>query len=593
MNEVIGKQQFKSADAASTRTTIRAELERDLQSRENYLNVEYGWKSWLFTLDHKRIGILYLITISIMFLLGGAAAGMVRVNLVSPDGLLGAEMYNRMFTAHGVIMVFFFLVPSIPAVLGNFFLPMMIGAKDVAFPKLNLMSWYCYIIGGIMALVGLTMGSVATGWTFYAPLSSTYMDGPLSWVIIGVFMSGFSSILTGMNFIVTVHKMRAPGMTWFRLPLFIWSIYATALIQVLGTPVIAITLLLLLAEHFFHIGVFDPSLGGDPVLFQHMFWFYSHPAVYIMVLPGFAVISEVIACFSRKPIFGYKFVAFSSLAIAVISFLVWGHHMFLSSQSPYLGMAFSALSFIVGIPSAIKVFNWTATLYKGSIRFTTPMLYAMGFLGLFAIGGVTGLQLAALATDIHLHDTYFVIAHFHYVMVGGTLSAYLAGIHFWWPKMTGRLYPEAWGKTAAVILFVGFNLTFFPQFIAGIGGMNRRYYTYAPEFQIWNILSTSGATVLAVGFLLPLCYLLWSLKYGEPAGDNPWGATGLEWQTASPPITTNFERTPVVTTGPYAYSAVEAEEAGQRADDIAEEIRRRVLAEQLERPEGQKEKERV
>ena len=556
---------------------------------ENYLNNGYGWKSWLFSLDHKRIGIMYLVAITFMFLIGGVAASMVRINLLEPQGLIGAESYNKMFTAHGVVMVFLFLIPSIPAALGNFLVPMMIGAKDVAFPKLNLMSWYLYMIGASIVLFSLVFGGVATGWTFYAPLSSNYVDGSVVWAISGVFLAGFSSILTGLNFIVTIHKMRAPGLTWFRLPLFIWSMYATSLIQVLGTPVVAITLLLLAVERLFHIGVFDPSLGGDPVLFQHMFWFYSHPAVYIMILPGMAVVSEIITCFSRKPIFGYKFVAFSSIAIAIFGFLVWGHHMFVSGQSPYAGSVFSAISFLVAIPSAIKVFNWTATLYKGSIRLQTPMLYALGFIGLFTVGGLTGLHLAAQASDVYLHDTYFVIAHFHYVMVGGAMSAFLGGVHFWWPKMTGRLYPESWGKTAAILLFVGFNVTFFPQFLLGIWGMNRRYHAYAPEFQVLNVLSTAGASVLGLAFLIPFVYLLWSMKYGAVAGPNPWGATGLEWQSPSPPPTTNFDRVPIVTSGPYAYSAVEAERAGQKAEDVAHEVRLRVLSEESERPVEEKE----
>jgi cytochrome c oxidase subunit 1 len=588
--------QTRSADERATRDDSMDNVRPDqtaLEPEVNYLNHDYGWKSWLFSLDHKRIGLMYLVTISITFLLGGMAAAGIRGNLITPQGLLGAETYNKVFTAHGVIMVFFFLIPSIPAVLGNFLVPMMIGAKDVAFPKLNLLSWYLFVGGVLMALIALMRGSVATGWTFYAPLSSTYTDSTVVWVITGAFLAGFSSILTGLNFIVTIHKMRAPGLTWFRLPLFIWSHYATSLIQVLGTPVVAITLLLLMVENIFHVGVFDPALGGDPVLFQHLFWFYSHPAVYIMVLPGFAVISEVITCFSRKPIFGYKFIAFSSIAIAIFGFLVWGHHLFVSSQSAYASLAFSVISFLVAIPSAIKVFNWTATLYKGSIRFSTPMLYVLGFLGLFTIGGLTGLHLAAVATDVYLTDTYFVVAHFHYVMVGGTVSAYLCGIHFWWPKMTGRMYPEAWGKSAAILLFIGFNVTFFPQFILGMDHMNRRYHAYAPQYQFLNIMSSAGATILAIGFALPLFYLLWSLKHGEKADANPWGATGLEWQTPSPPPMTNFDRTPVVTTGPYAYSAVESERVTQKADELAERVRERVLAEEAEREYGEKEKELV
>jgi cytochrome c oxidase subunit I len=522
--------------------------------REHYINVDYSWKSWLLTLDHKRIAILYLVSISIMFAIGGFGAMMVRLNLLSPNGLVQPQTYNRMFSMHGVVMVFFFLVPSIPAVLGNFLVPLMIGAKDLAFPKLNLLSWYLYIVGALIGIGAMTIGGVDTGWTFYAPLSTQYSYDNVSLVIAGAFLAGFSSILTGLNFIVTIHKMRAPGLTWFRLPLFIWSHYATSLIQILGTPVLAITLLALVVERTFRVGIFDPELGGDPVLMQHMFWFYSHPAVYIMILPGMAVVSEILACFARKPVFGYKMVAFASLAIAIIGFLVWGHHMFTTSQSPYASMIFSFLSFVVAIPSAIKVFNWTATLYKGSIRLDTPMLYTLGFIGLFTIGGLTGLPLASMASDLHFQDTYYVVAHFHYIMVGGQLLAYLGGMHFWWPKMTGRMYPEGWGRTAAIILFVGFNLTFFPQFILGYEGMPRRYATYAPEYQILHILSTAGASIMAIGFILPLFYLLWSLKHGPAAGPNPFRATGLEWQTTSPPSTFNFDRIPVVTQGPYAYS---------------------------------------
>ncbi len=551
--------------------------------RANYLNNDFSWKSWVYTLDHKRIGIMYLVLISLMFVIGSAAAGLVRYNLIEPQGMLGADAYNRAFSAHGIVMVFFFLLPSIPATLGNFLVPMMIGARDVAFPKVNLLSFYLLLIGATITIWALLAGSVDTGWTFYAPLSSAYSNNMVTWVIIGVFFGGFSSILTGLNFIVTMHKMRAPGMTWFRMPLFLWAMYATSLIQVIGTPVVAITLICVVVEKTLGVGIFDPKLGGDPVLFEHMFWFYSHPAVYIMVLPGMAVISEVLACFSRKPIYGYKFVAVSSLAIAFFSFLVWGHHMFVSSQSPYANMLFSVFSFLVAIPSGVKVFNWTATLYKGSIRLDTPMLYTLGFLGLFAIGGLTGLHLAAIATDVYLHDTYFIIAHFHYVMVGGTLSAYLAGLHFWWPKMTGKMYSEAWGKVAALILFIGFNLTFFPQFLLGMWGMHRRYHAYPPEMQFLNIMSSAGATVLAIGFLLPVLYLTWSLKYGPAASDNPFGATGLEWQTPSPPPLENFAKIPIVTTGPYAYDAVESERIFEKQQAIVNEVRERILAAENER----------
>ncbi len=524
----------------------------------DYIHAGYGLKSWLLTIDHKRIAILYLISITIFFFVGGFFAFLLRLELMTPQGdIVSAETYNKLFTMHGVVMIFFFLIPSIPAVLGNFLVPLMIGAKDLAFPKLNLMSWYVYNIGGIFALYALVNGGVDTGWTFYTPYSSTYSLSNVVPVVIGAFILGFSSILTAVNFLATIHKMRAPGLTWFKLPLFIWASYATSVITVLATPVIAITLCLLLFERLMGVGIFDPALGGDPILFQHLFWFYSHPAVYIMIIPSMGVISEIVSCFSRKKIFGYKFMAFAIMAIAVFGFLVWGHHMFISGQSVYAGFVFSALSFAVAIPSAIKVFNWTATLYKGHIEFRTPILYAFGFIGLFTIGGLTGLFLASLATDVHLTDTYFVVAHFHYIMVGGAVMGYLGGIHYWWPKMTGRMYNEAWAKFSALILFVGFNLTFFPQFVLGFLGMPRRYYIYPDEFQVLNVLSTAGATILGLGYIIPMVYLLWSLRREKSAGTNPWNATGLEWTTQSPPITHNFEKIPIVTGEPYVYHVEE------------------------------------
>ena len=529
----------------------------------NYLNAEYGWKSWLFTTDHKRIAVLYMISITVMFVLGGIFAGLIRLELLTPQGdLVNSDTYNKFFTMHGIIMVFFFLIPSIPATLGNFLVPMMIGAKDLAFPRINLLSWYIYIAGALFALIAIVMGGVDTGWTFYTPFSSTFSNTFVITAAVGVFIAGFSSILTGLNFIVTIHKMRAPGMTWGRLPLFVWAHYATSLIQVLGTPVVAITLALVALERAFHIGIFDPAIGGDPILFQHMFWFYSHPAVYIMILPGMGVISELVSCFSRKAVFGYSFVAASSIGIAVIGFLVWGHHMFVTGMSMYASLYFSLLSFLVAVPSAIKVFNWTATMFRGSISYDTPMLYAFGFIGLFTIGGLTGLFLATLAVDVHVTDTYFVVAHFHYVMVGGMVLAYMGGLHFWWPKITGRMYPEGWAKFSALLVFVGFNLTFFPQFIAGYLGQPRRYHAYAPEFQVYNVLSTAGATVLGVGYIIPFIYFMWSLKYGPLAGNNPWKAKGLEWQTTSPPPTYNFETPPIVTEEAYAYAAHKEEHGG-------------------------------
>jgi cytochrome c oxidase subunit 1 len=497
---------------------------------------------------------LYLFSILVFFTIAAVAAALMRIELVTPEGdLVTSDSYNKLFTVHGVLMVWFFLIPSIPAVLGNFVIPLMIGARDVAFPRLNLLSWYLFMAGGLVAVHAIIIGGVDTGWTFYTPYSSAYSNTHVIEMAAGIFIAGFGSILTGLNFIITIQKMRAPGLTWFRLPLFIWSMYATSLILVLATPVLAITLALMSLERLLHLGIFNPELGGDPLLFQHLFWFYSHPAVYIMILPGMGVVSEIIPCFSRKQIFGYHFVAFSSMAIAVIGFLVWGHHMFVSSQSIYAGMVFSILSFIVAIPSAIKVFNWTATLYRGSISFQTPMLYVLGFIGLFTVGGLTGLFLAALAVDVHVTDTYFVVAHFHYIMVGGMVTAFMGGLHYWWPKITGRMYPERLGQLAAVVMFIGFNLTFFPQFLLGYLGMPRRYHAYPPEFQIFQVLSTAGASILGMGYLLPVIYLTWSLFRGRKSVANPWRATGLEWQTPSPPPKHNFQETPVVNEEAYNY----------------------------------------
>jgi cytochrome c oxidase subunit 1 len=528
------------------------------ESPVNYLNVRTTVASWLFTKDHKRIGLMYMVVVTIAFIIGAVFAAGIRLELATPAGdLVSSDTYNKLFTMHGVAMVFFVLIPAVPAILGNFILPLQLGAKDVAFPRLNLLSWYVFVFGLIFTLAAMITGGVDTGWTFYPPYSTDGSNSNVLLAGIGVFITGFSSILTGLNFMVTIHRMRAPGLTWFRLPLFVWSLYATSLVQILGTPIIAITVAMVAVERAFHLGFFDPRLGGDPVLFQHLFWFYSHPAVYIMILPGMGVISELVAAMARKQIFGYGFVAFSSLAIAVIGFLVWGHHLFLSSQSIYAGMVFSFLSMIVAVPSAVKTFNWTATMYKGAISWESPTFFVIGFMGLFTVGGLTGLYLATMGMDIALHDTYFVIAHFHYIMVGGAVMAFMGGLHFWWPKMFGRMYSEPLAKTCAILIFIGFNLTFFPQFILGYLGMPRRYYTYPAELQVWNVLSTAGATILGIGYILPMIYLIYSLFKGAPAPANPWGAKGLEWTTTSPPPTFNFDAPVVVTEPAYNYRPAE------------------------------------
>lgn len=520
----------------------------------DYVKAKKGLMSWLITLDHKRIGILYLITTFLFFLVGGLFAMFVRMELFAPGNGFAPDTYNKFFTLHGVVMTFLFIIPVIPGALGNFFLPMMIGAKDVVFPRLNLLSYYIYIVGSLLLVATLFLGGVDTGWTIYTPYSDKDMDPTIILATLGIFINGFSGILTGLNFIVTLHKLKIKGIKFSNMPLFLWAIYATAIIQVLATPVVGVTVLLLLMESLFNIGFFDPALGGDPVLFQHFFWFYSHPAVYIMILPAMGIISEIITVFSRKHIFGYKAIAYSSLAIAFISFLVWGHHMFATQMSPLATKLFSFLTMLVAIPTAIKVFNWIATLYGGSIRLATPMLYVLIFLLLFTIGGLTGLPLAAVLTDIHLHDGYFVVAHFHYVMLGGTGIGFIAGVHYWWPKMIGKMYPEKLAQFCAVIVFISFNLTFFPQFILGKVGMPRRYADYPAEYTLLNQISSVGALVLGVTFCVIVAYLVWSVFWGKKASANPWGAKTLEWTVSSPPPEHNFVEDPVYEGDFYDFS---------------------------------------
>jgi cytochrome c oxidase subunit 1 len=516
------------------------------QWEDNYLTHRSGILSWLLTLDHKRIGVMYLIAILASFFLGGIFAVLIRTELLTPGPtIVEADLYNQFFTLHGAVMTFLVIIPGIPAALGNFVLPIMLGAKDVAFPRLNLCSFYLWVGGALFFVLTMATGGLDTGWTFYTPYSTTTNTSVIA-ATTGAFILGFSSIFTGLNFIVTIHRLRPPGMTWFRMPLFLWSIYATAIIQMLATPVLGITLILLIVERAFGVGFFDPALGGDPVLFQHFFWFYSHPAVYIMILPAMGVISELVSTFSHKHIFGYKAIAYSSIAIALFGFIVWGHHMFVSGQSGLLTVIFSLLTFSVSIPSAIKVFNWLATMYKGSISLETPMCYALAFIFLFGIGGLTGLFLGALSTDVHLHDTYFVVAHFHYTMMGGTMIAFFAALHYWWPKITGRMYSELWGRIACLVVFVGFNMTFFTQFVMGSHGMPRRYFNYLEEFAPYHRLSTVGSYVQGIGFLIIAAYLIHSLFRGRKAPANPWGGGTLEWECSSPPPANNFDEPPEV-----------------------------------------------
>jgi cytochrome c oxidase subunit 1 len=540
-----------------------AEIAEPVLPEVSYLNADRGIRSWLLTLDHKRIALMYLVLTTAALMLGGFFAMLVRFEHLSPGPtIMGANAYNRAFTLHGIVMIFLFMIPAIPGIFGNFCLPLMLGAKDVAFPRLNLLSVYVYATGAGLALWAVATGGVDSGWTFYAPYSLS-TPATLFPALLGVFIMGLSSILTGLNFIVTTHTLRAPGMIWMRIPLFVWGIYATSIIQVLATPVIGLTTLLVGFERVFGFGFFDPTRGGDPVLFQHMFWFYSHPAVYIMVLPSMAVMSEVVSTFSRKNVFGYNMVAYSSLGIAFVGFFAWGHHMFVSGQSTFDSGAFAIISMLVGVFTAIKVFNWVGTMYKGSIAVKTPFIYLCGFLYFVVFGGMTGIAVATVSLDVHWHDTYFVVAHFHFIMVAAVVTGFLAAVHYWLPKMFGRMYHEGWGITAAAFIVFGFNATFIPQFLLGNAGQPRRYFMYDNEFWMLNVASTAGATLQALGFIIIFINLGYALRSGAIAGDNPWGASGLEWKTTSPPPKHNFAETPIVDEDAYTY-----QKKGEKVENV-------------------------
>jgi len=520
---------------------------------KNYLNAETTFRSWATTTDHKRIGVLFLAGVTLSAMLGGTFALLLRLELLTPEAdVMTAMTYNRLFTLHGVVMVWLFMIPAIPGAFGNFMVPLMIGARDVAFPRLNLASFYFYLSGALLVIAGAIAGGADTGWTFYPPYSAQTPTALVP-VLAGVFVLGISSTMTGLNFIVTIHTLRTAGMTWWRLPLFVWAIYATSIILVLATPVLGLSLLLVAIDHAFALGVFNPAHGGDPILYQHLFWFYSHPAVYIMILPAMGVISEVVPAFSRKNVFSYRGIVIASVGIALVGFLTWGHHMFTSGMSAFDSGAFGVLSMFVAIFSAIKVFTWVGTLYRGRITLSTPLLYFFGFLFLFAFGGMTGVALASTSLDVHWHDTYFIVAHFHFIMVGGTMMGFMAGLHFWFPKMFGRLYSQRLSAVVALLAISGFILTFTPQFLLGNAGMPRRYHTYPAEYQPLNIISTIGSWAIGAGLLIGLLYLLVALWRGKPAGSNPWNLLGLEWSISSPPPPHNFEEPPEVWQEPYDY----------------------------------------
>jgi len=520
---------------------------------KSYLTAETTVRSWLTTIDHKRIGLLYLVATTLAMMLGGILALLIRIELISPEPtIVDAMTYNRLFTLHGVIMVWLFMIPALPSAFGNFLLPLMIGARDVAFPRLNLASFYVYVVGAAVVLAGAVAGGADTGWTFYPPYSSQTPTAVVP-ILVGVFILGISSTMTGVNMIVTTHTLRTVGMTWTRIPLFVWTIYATSIILVLATPVLGMTLLLIILDHAFRLGIFDPAVGGDPILFQHIFWFYSHPAVYIMILPAMGVMSEVVCTFSWKNIFSYGAIVVATLGIAFIGFLTWGHHMFTSGMSAFDAGAFGILSMFVAIFSAIKVFTWVATLHKGSISLKTPMLYFFGFLFLFSFGGMTGIAVASTSLDVYWHDTYFVVAHFHFIMVGGTMMGFLAALHYWFPKMFGKRYPERWSILAAALVISGFIITFTPQFWLGNGGMPRRYYSYPPEYAPLHIISTVGSWAISIGTAMVFGYLVVALRWGRRTEPNPWGSLSYEWLSPSPPPPHNYDTPPIIDRGPYDY----------------------------------------
>ncbi len=518
-------------------------------------NKAWKWYEYFtFNTDHKVIGIQYLVTAFVFYLIGGLMAVAIRVELATPDSdFLDPSLYNAFMTNHGTIMIFLWVVPSAIGGFGNFLVPLLIGARDMAFPRLNAIAFWLNPPAGALILASFLFGGAQSGWTAYPPLSEITATTAQSMWILAIALVGTSSILGSVNFLVTILKMKVPSMKWTQLPLFCWAMVATSLLALLATPVLTIGLVLLLFDINFGTSFYKPDAGGNVVLYQHLFWFYSHPAVYLMILPVFGIMSEVIPVHARKPIFGYQAIAYSSLTICIVGLFVWVHHMFTSGTPGWMRLFFTVSTLFVAVPTGVKIFSWVATLWGGKIRFTSAMLFALGLLSMFVFGGISGVTLGTAPFDIHVHDTYYVVGHFHYVLFGGSVFGIYAGIYHWFPKMTGRMMNETLGKIHFILTFIGTHLTFLPMHQLGLQGMPRRVAMYDPQFTSINQLCTIGAFVLGISVIPFAINIIWSWMRGTPAGDNPWNALTLEWRTSSPPLIENWEVSPVVTYGPYDY----------------------------------------